>query len=234
MSVLRAALSSPLFSVALTVGSFSAVSHAFGRWRSAPWASPVLWSTIIVAAAVLFLRIPYSVYAAGSQAITVMLGPAVAALALPIYTHRRRILRALPAVLGATLAASVVGVGVGIGVMALLGGGRPEILVMAPAHATSPVASAVAEATGGNGSLAAVVAVVTGVLGAVIGPPVLDRFGITDEQARGLALGLSAHAIGTARALQESETTGSFSAAGMALGAATVALVTPIAVRLLA
>lgn len=232
MNLAGEVLRAPLFAVILTVGAYAAVQFAFSRWASGPWASPVLWSTVVVGFALIAFRIPYSGYIAGAQPITFLLGPAVVALAIPIYSHRRGIIRALPAVLGATVAAAAVGVLAGVSIMLLFGSDRASVAVMAPTHATSPVASAVAQATGGIGSLAAALAVVTGILGAVAGPPILTLLRVRDEHARGIAMGLSAHAIGTARALQESPTAGSLSAVGMALGAVAVAVITPVALSL--
>jgi putative effector of murein hydrolase len=91
-----------------------------------------------------------------------------------------------------------------------------------PKSVTAPVAMGISQALGGIPSLAAVLAILTGMLGASIGPAVLDRLGVTDPLARGLAMGTAAHGQGTARALQESDAAGAF--AGLAMGVAALAM----------
>ena len=64
---------------------------------------------------------------------------------------------------------------------------------------------------------AAVFVLITGVLGAMCGPELLRRIGVHHPAAQGMALGITAHAVGTARALQESEESGAFAALAMSL-----------------
>ena len=74
-------------------------------------------------------------------------------------------------------------------------------------------------------ALAATLAVLSGLIGALILPPVLDRLGVRHPLARGVALGSVAHGIGTARAREESEDAGAASSVGMGLAALAVTLV---------
>ncbi len=78
------------------------------------------------------------------------------------------------------------------------------------------------------GSLTAVLVIVTGILGAMLGPKVLDVAGVVDWRARGLAIGTASHGIGTARALQVNETAGAFSGLAMGLNALATALLLPL------
>ena len=81
--------------------------------------------------------------------------------------------------------------------------------------------------------LAAVFVMITGVLGAILGPELLRRFGVQHPAARGIALGLTAHAVGTAQALQESDECGAFAALAMSLMGVMTAVLLPLAVALL-
>lgn len=83
---------------------------------------------------------------------------------------------------------------------------------------------AIAESIGGIAALAAVTILTTGILGAMVATPLLNRLGITDPRARGFAIGVTAHGLGTARAFQVSETAGTFAGMAMALNAAMTAL----------
>ena len=61
----------------------------------------------------------------------------------------------------------------------------------------------------------------------MLGPWLLNRLGIRDPEAHGVALGTAAHGIGTARAFQEGEETGTFSGVAMGLNGIVTALLLP-------
>jgi len=77
-----------------------------------------------------------------------------------------------------------------------------------------------------------VLVILTGVTGALIATPLLNRLGIRDWRARGLAVGTAAHGIGTARAFQVHPTAGAFAGIGMGLNAILTALLAPVVLRL--
>jgi putative effector of murein hydrolase len=90
----------------------------------------------------------------------------------------------------------------------------------------------ISEQLGGLPSLTAVLVILTGVLGAMLGPPLLNLLGIRDWAARGVAIGTASHGIGTARALQVSELAGAFAGLAMGLNALATALMLPLIWRL--
>lgn len=99
-----------------------------------------------------------------------------------------------------------------------------------PKSTTTAIAVALSEIGGGAPGLTAVVVILTGVFGAAFGPGLLRAARISDDRAVGLALGVSAHLLGTARAFQVSETAGAFAAIGAILnGLATAAVLCAIA-----
>ena len=114
-----------------------------------------------------------------------------------------------------------------------LGGSLETILSLAPKSASMPFALPVAERLGGLASLAAVAVAITGILGAVVARPLLDALGVQDQAVRGFAVGLTAHAIGTARELQVSETAGAFSALAMGMNGIATAVLVPLFITLL-
>lgn len=110
---------------------------------------------------------------------------------------------------------------------------RPGGISLAPKSVTAPVAMGIAEKLGGLPSLAASLVLITGVLGAVVGPGLLGRLRVTHPAATGFALGVASHGLGTARAFELSETAGAFSGLAMGLNALVTSLLVPILVRLL-
>jgi putative effector of murein hydrolase len=108
------------------------------------------------------------------------------------------------------------------------------LMTLAPKSVTSPIAMLVAEQIGGVAALAAVFVLITGVIGGIFGPGLLTLAGVQSPEARGMALGLTAHAVGTSAALQEGEECGAFAALAMSLMGVATALFLPLAVSLVA
>lgn len=77
-------------------------------------------------------------------------------------------------------------------------------------------------------SLTVVAVVLTGIMGAIIVTPLMNRTGITDFRARGFAAGIAAHGIGTARAFQVDAVAGVFSGIAMSLNALVTSLLVPL------
>jgi len=107
------------------------------------------------------------------------------------------------------------------------------VLSMAPKSVTAGVAMGISDSLGADASLTAVAVILTGIIGAVVVTPLMDRIGITDFRARGFAAGLASHGIGTARAFQVDAVAGVFAGIAMGLNALVTSLLVPLAVTLL-
>ncbi len=111
---------------------------------------------------------------------------------------------------------------------------RGEVLLsLAPKSATAPVALGISEAIGGLPTLTAVLVILTGIIGAVTVTPIMNLLRITDWRARGFAVGVAAHGIGTARAFQVNPVAGAYAGIAMALNALLTSLIVPLLVRVL-
>ena len=176
---------------------------------------------------------PYERYFERVQLIHLLLGAATVALAVPLYTYVRRLREHAVPLLIALFLGSITAALSALGIGALLGAERTTLLSLAPKSVTTPIAMGVAETIGGLPSLTAVLVILTGILGGVIAAPLLRWLRITDPSARGFAIGLASHGIGTARAFQMDEETGAFSGLGMGLNGILTALIIPILVTLL-
>ena len=108
-----------------------------------------------------------------------------------------------------------------------LGGSLPTLLSLAPKSVTTPIAMGIAERIGGHPSLAAVMVIATGILGAITAQTIFRWLKVNDDAVSGFALGVAAHGIGTARAFQLSETMGAFAALGMGLNGLLTAISLP-------
>ncbi len=219
----------PLFGVLVTCGAWLAALALRERART-PWANPVLVS---VAAIILLLwaaDIPYDYYAEGGAMITFLLGPAVTAMAVPLYRRRNLLIVHGRAIAVGVSCGGVTGILTAVWISGGLGAGAETVLSLAPKSVTAPIAMEVAAEVGGLPPLAAALVIVTGMAGAVGGPPLLNAMGIRDPVARGLALGVASHGIGTARAYEEGEEVGAVSSVAMALNGAFTAVLLPLLV----
>jgi predicted murein hydrolase (TIGR00659 family) len=224
---------SPLLWLTLTVLAYVAAEAVHRRVGRHSAANPVLIAVAILLAIVVASGTPYEAYFEGAQFVHFLLGPATVALAVPLHRELVRArARAVPLSV-AVLAGSAVAVVSAIGVARLLGASRAIVLSLAPKSSTAPVAMGIAEKIGGLPSLTATLVILTGILGAIIGPAVLRALRVRDAAATGFAIGVASHGIGTARAFQLGERQGAFSALGMGLNALVTSLLVPALVKLL-
>lgn len=205
------------------------VFRAAGRQS---WANPVLIAVILLALVLSVSGTSYATYFEGAQFVHFMLGPATVALGMPLYENLQRVRRALLPLLAALVAGSLTAL-VSVLLIAKGFGLSPVMLAsLAPKSTTAPVAIGIAERLGGEPTIAAVLVLLTGIFGAVIATPLLNLLGIRDWRARGFALGVAAHGIGTARAFQVNETAGTFAGIGMGFNAVLTAVAAPLILRL--
>lgn len=224
---------SPLLFLTLTLAAFQAGSWVYERSGHKPFLNPVMTAVILLVAILTLTQTPYPAYFEGAQFVHFLLGPATVALAIPLYRQFERVRRSAVALLTSILCGSLTAISTAVGLGWLLGASRDTLLALAPKSVTAPVAMGITEQLGGLPSLTAVLVILTGILGAVIGPIVLNLLRIRDWRARGLALGTASHGIGTARALQVNELAGAFSGLAMGLNALATAVLLPLLWRLL-
>jgi predicted murein hydrolase (TIGR00659 family) len=223
----------PLFGLTATLLTYLFAQAIYQRLGQAPWANPVLWTVLLLATLLTLSGTPYPSYFSGAQFIHFLLGPAVVALAWPMWQRREELRRRaapllLAALAGGTAAsASAVAIGWALGL--------PDTLLrsLAPKSVTAPVAMGIAEQLGGIPALAAVFAVLTGLVGAISAKYLFDAMGTMPAQVRGFALGTASHGIGAARALHVDPDAGAY--AGLALGMQVVlaAVLIPLIARIL-
>jgi predicted murein hydrolase (TIGR00659 family) len=222
----------PLLWLTATLLAYSLGDAAFRASGRRAYVNPVLVAVVLLAVVLWSTGTAYETYFEGAQFVHFMLGPATVALAAPLYGNLSKVRRSALPMLCALLAGSTTAILSALGV-AYAFGIRGEVLMsIAPKSVTAPVALGIAESIGGSPTLTAVLVILTGVMGAVIATPLLNLLGIADWRARGFAVGVASHGIGTARAFQVNETAGAFAGIGMGLNALLTALLAPLIVRL--
>ncbi|MDB5979871.1 MAG: LrgB family protein [Pseudomonas sp.] len=221
----------PLFGIAITLGAYQLMLAAYEKTR---WIflQPVLISMLVVIGVLVSCGLTYGEYRKSTEILSILLGPATVALAVPLYLNLRRIKQLFWPTFTTLVIGGVLATALGVTLGWLFGAEHMILMTMLPKSVTSPIAMLVAEQIGGVAALAAVFVLITGVIGAIFGPGLLSILGVTNQAARGMALGLTAHAVGTSVALQESEETGAFAALAMSLMGVATAVFLPLAVSL--
>lgn len=224
---------SPLFGLVLTLIFFQAAQWLYRRANHNPLLNPVAVSVLAIMAVLWLWDMSYEHYFEGAQFIHFLLGPATVALAIPLYQHWAT-LRSLwlPIVLAATVGLVAAGVSA-FWIAQWLGASMETLLSLVPKSVTAPVAMGIAEKNGGIPTLTAAFVVITGVLGAMLGPWVFKLMRLNDDRVKGIAMGVSAHGLGTAKSFQISAQMGAFAGLAMALSAFIAALVLPWLMKML-
>ncbi|EIK93594.1 LrgB family protein [Pseudomonas sp. M47T1] len=223
----------PLFGIGITLGAYQWVLAAYERTR---WIflQPVLVSMLLVIGVLLLTGVGYTEYRKSTEILGTLLGPATVALAVPLYLNLRRIRQLLVPTLATLVIGGVFATSLGLLLAWSFGAEHMILMTLAPKSVTSPIAMLVAEQIGGVAALAAVFVLITGVIGAIFGPALLSILKVRSPAARGMALGMTAHAVGTSVALQEGEECGAFAALAMSLMGVSTAVFLPLAVSLFA
>ena len=223
----------PLLWLSVTLLAYGMTDAFSKKLNRHPLANPVLLAILIIAGLLRITGTPYRTYFEGAQFIHFLLGPATVALAFPLYEHRETVKRALLPMMAALIAGSITAFVSAVWIASLLGVPRSMLLSLAPKSVTAGVAMGITEQLGGDPALTAVLVILTGIMGAILATPLLNSLGIKDWRARGLAVGLAAHGIGTARAFQVHPIAGTFAGIAMGLNALLTAILVPLAATLI-
>lgn len=220
------------FGMAVSVGSYLA---AVWLRKKTGWAilNPLLVSSFMVLAILILFHIDYQVYDAGAKYISYLLTPATVCLAIPLYKQLELLKKYFPAVIGAIssgVAASAVSVFI---LVKGFGLGHEHYVTLLPKSITTAIGMGVSEEAGGIVTLTVIAIIITGVVGSVIADTVFHIMKITHPVAKGLALGTSAHAVGTSKALELGEIEGAMSSLSIAVSGLMTVILVPIISRLI-
>ena len=179
--------------------------------------NPLLLSIIVTVLVLIVGKVDYDTYNEGAKYLSWFLTPATVSLAIPLYEQLTLLRKNFKAVM-AGIVAGVLSSLVAILVMSvLLGLSHTEYVTLLPKSITTAIGMGVAEELDGYVTITVAAIVTTGVLGNILAEPVLKLFRITEPIAKGVALGSSAHAIGTAKAMELGDIEGAMSSLSIAV-----------------
>ncbi len=179
--------------------------------------NPLLLSIAVTIVLLLSTGVDYDTYNEGAKYLSWLLTPATVCLAIPLY-EQLELLKKNWAAVAAGIVSGVLTSLATVFVLALLFGlNHQEYITLLPKSITTAIGMGVSEELGGYVTITVAVIVITGVLGNILGELVCRIFGIKEPIAKGLALGTSAHAIGTAKAMELGEIEGAMSSLSIAV-----------------
>ncbi|WP_277258331.1 LrgB family protein [Merdimonas faecis] len=180
------------------------------KWNS-PLANPLLIAIILV---ILFLKlsgVEYETYNASAKYLTYLLAPATVSLAIPMYERMQLLKENYAAILTGILSGVLASLVCVLAMALVFHLSQAEYVTLLPKSVTTVIGMDIAKELGGHSEIAAAVIIITGVLGNMAAEPICRIFAIRHPVAKGIALGTSAHAIGTAKAMEMGETEGAMS-----------------------
>ncbi|MCD1147721.1 LrgB family protein [Peptoniphilus sp. KCTC 25270] len=220
-------LNSPIFGVLLTIAMFF-LSTKIAKRINNPLLPNLLIAVILVVCFLVFTGISVETYQLGGDWITFLLGPLTIALAVPLYRQldvlKKHFIPILVGIIVGAFVATISGIGLGI----LLDLDPKIIASIAPKSTTAAIAMDITNTYKGSVALTLALVTLAGIFGYATGPSILKFFKITDETAKGVALGTASHAMGTMRAFESSEEEGAMGSLSIALAGIVTTFVLPI------
>ncbi len=224
---MEALFQSQTFVLLLIFGSFLLGQWVFKKTRF-PFFHPLIIAIAIVIGYIKLVNMPIPEFMMKSSLVNYMLGPSVVALGYLLHKQIDYLKGNVFSILTSVFIGSLVGIISVIMLARLTGADKALTASLEPKSVTTPIAIAVAEQTGGIPSLTAVAVLFCGILGSIMGPVVLKLLGIKSSIAKGLAMGASSHAVGTAKAMEMGVIEGAISGLAIGLMGVMTALLIPV------
>src|SRR5665647_2220501 len=212
---LKPLFSGEVFLLTLVMGSFLLGVFLYKRTQIT-LLQPLLITMLIIIPFLKITGIEYHTFYEKTNILNFMLGPSVVALGYVLYEQIENVKGNVISILTSVFVGSVVGIVSVVLIAKAFGADRLLMASLAPKSVTTPIAISLAEKDGGAPALTAAFVVICGLFGGLVGPIILRRLGIKSKIAKGLAMGSSAHALGTARAMEMGALEGAIS--GLAIG----------------
>jgi len=221
-------LSSPVFGLFISILAFE-IGIFINKKTKLAFLNPLMLAILIVMGFLLILKIPLEDYKKGGDFISMFLTPATVILAVPLYKNINSLKKDYVAIIGDVLTGSITAI-ISVWLIGKAFNLSPELLAsLIPKSITTPLGIELSNQLQGIPSVTVAAIIITGIIGAVSAPALLKVFRISDKTAKGIAIGTSAHALGTTKAVELGETEGAMS--GLAIGLA--GLITVIAATIL-
>jgi len=220
------------FSACLAVVSaFLLARRLAARARFHPLLNPILVAAAFVGLGLWVGGMPLAAFAELSMPLRWLLGPAIVALGVLIWDNRAAIRATAGPLSVAIVIGSLTGITSAAGLARLMGLDVALVAALAPKSVTSPFAIALMERLGGSPELAAGLVIATGILGAILLPPLLRALRLDEPETMGVAVGQAAHIVGTDALARRDAKAAAFSGLATVLAGLATSVLLPIVWR---
>lgn len=220
------------FGMILSLAAYKIGFEIQKKWKKV-FLNPLLISIVLIIVFLLITGISYETYQYGAKYLTYFLTPVTVCLAVPLYKQLETLKKNIAAVLISILIGCVVHAGVLIAIAFVCKMDQQLLLSALPKSITSAIAMGVSNEIGGIQGITVIGVMIAGISGAVVGPTLLKIFHITEPVAQGLAMGSSAHAIGTSKAIELGEIQAAMSSLAIVVTGILTVVIVPWVVSLL-
>lgn len=186
------------------------------RFQSAIF-NPLLISIVLTIILLLVLHIDYDTYYASAKYLSYLLTPATVCLAVPLYEKLELLRKNWKAILAGIVSGVLTSLVSILAMSAAFALSHEDYVTMLPKSVTTAIGMGISEELGGYVTLSIAVIIITGILGNILAPVVCRVCKIEEPIARGIAIGTSSHAVGTAKALEMGEVEGAMSSLSIAV-----------------
>lgn len=208
--------SSAFFGVIISIAGYALGVYLRKKFKRS-FINPLLISVVFVISVLLLLGIDYDTYNIGGQYISYLLTPATVCLAIPLYQQLHLLRKHKKAVALGIVAGVLSSLGSILALAYLFGLSHEQYVTLLPKSITTAIGIGVSAELGGIETITVAVIILTGIFGNIVAEGVFKLFRITHPVAMGLALGVSSHAIGTAKALELGDVQGAMSSLSIAV-----------------
>ena len=220
-------INSPLFGIILSLISFE-IGLFLYRKTNFPLLNPLLIAITIIVLFLSIFKIDYESFNVGGTFINMFLGPATVALAVPLYKQITLFRKhAIPITFG-ILVGSSIGIVSIILISYYMGLDGVLIKSLLAKSVTTPIGMEISQSLDGIVPITVVAIIISGIIGAILGPSICKIFRIQNELAVGISLGTAAHAVGTSKALEMGETQGAMSSLSIGIAGIMTVFLAPL------
>lgn len=225
-------INTPMFGICLSLLVYLAATKLQKKLRS-DLLNPLLIASIVIIAILMLTNISYETFSIGGNFIGMLIGPATVALAIPLYQNLHLLKKHRNTII-LSISTGVIAHALCITAFTFIFKLNPEMIATyLPKSVTTAIAADISASLGGIKTLTTCIVIVTGILGAAVAPILNRIFKIHNPMAQGLALGVSAHAVGTSKAIELSPLQGTMSALALIVTGLVTVVLSPITYEIL-
>lgn len=194
-----------ILSISFTFLAYFSARYIYIKLNKIIFLQPMLVATCVLIILIVTLGIPLDNYQYATHVLTWMIAPLSICLMVPLAENIKEIGKILPHILFTLLICGTFTVVVTLIIAFYLDVARVSLLSLPSKSVTTAIALVISEEVGGLPSLSALIVIITGVIGVVTAPIIFKLLKINDDRAKGITLGLTAHIIGSAYAMEQTK-----------------------------